>query len=119
MSAREEEPVEENSRYAERLPIGKKEILENFEHETLRRFYRDWYRPDLMAVIVAGDVDPDRVQALIEEHFGGIPAVEQPRERTRFTIPGSNCTLACNSPSWSRRTSFGPPPMRTDTVLFS
>ena len=37
------------SRYAERLPIGKEEVLRSFRPEALRRFYRDWYRPDLMA----------------------------------------------------------------------
>ncbi|MCA9494517.1 MAG: insulinase family protein, partial [Myxococcales bacterium] len=81
------------SLYADRLPIGTEESLKTFDPAALRRFYADWYRPDLMAVIVAGDVDPDRVQALIEEHFGGIPAVEQPRERTRFTIPDHEETL--------------------------
>ena len=45
------------SRYAERLPIGTVESLESFEHEVLKRFYRDWYRPDLMAVIAVGDFE--------------------------------------------------------------
>ena len=49
------------SRYAERLPIGKTEVLEKASPEALRRFYSDWYRPDLMAVIAVGDFDPGKV----------------------------------------------------------
>jgi len=45
------------SKYVDRLPIGTKESLETFEHESIRRFYKDWYRPDLMAVIAVGDAD--------------------------------------------------------------
>jgi zinc protease len=52
-----------DSRYAERLPIGQKEILESAPHDALRRFYRDWYRPDLMAVVAVGDFDPALVEA--------------------------------------------------------
>jgi zinc protease len=43
-----------NSRYAKRLPIGQKEILENFPHKELTDFYKDWYRPDLMALVIVG-----------------------------------------------------------------
>ncbi|NJO91466.1 MAG: insulinase family protein, partial [Chloroflexia bacterium] len=45
------------SRYAERLPIGKKEVVEKCNPQLLRDFYKDWYRTDLMAVVVVGDVD--------------------------------------------------------------
>jgi zinc protease len=76
-----------NSRYAERLPIGKKEILETFKPETLRRFYRDWYRPDLMAVIVVGDIDVDQVEKQLKDRFNRIPGVYKKRERTYAEIP--------------------------------
>ena len=46
------------SRYAERLPIGKIDVIKSFPYDTLRAFYKTWYRPDLMAVIVVGDIDP-------------------------------------------------------------
>jgi zinc protease len=46
-----------NSHYADRLPIGEKEILENFKYDKIISFYKDWYRPDLMSVIVVGDID--------------------------------------------------------------
>jgi zinc protease len=70
------------SRYAERLPIGKEDILRGFSHDTLRRFYRDWYRPDLMAVVVVGDIEPLEAERLIKSHFGALanPAHERPRD---------------------------------------
>ncbi len=83
----------QGSRYAERLPIGKKDILETATAETLRRFYADWYRPDLMAVIAVGDVDPSRLKELIRRHFGRIPAAAAPRERPSFPVPPHAETL--------------------------
>ena len=76
-----------NSRYAERLPIGKKEIIESFEYETVRQFYRDWYRPDLMAIVAVGDFDPDYIYGLMEKHFASIPKKENPRERVMYPVP--------------------------------
>lgn len=61
------------SRYPERVPIGKTEILESFKPETLEQFYKDWYRPELMAVVAVGDFDMDQVEAQIKEKFGRIP----------------------------------------------
>ena len=69
------------SKYAKRLPIGTKENLENFKHESLRRFYKDWYRPDLMAVIVVGDADPDIIEKKIKNHFSHIPTVKNAKKR--------------------------------------
>lgn len=60
------------SRHAERLPIGTEESLRGFDHDALRRFYKDWYRPELMAVFVVGDIKPDEAQARIEATFGGL-----------------------------------------------
>lgn len=60
------------SRYGERLPIGKEEILRNAPHKTFRQFYKDWYRPELMAVVVVGDVETALAMALVKKHFSGI-----------------------------------------------
>ncbi|MEL6134550.1 MAG: pitrilysin family protein, partial [Bacteroidota bacterium] len=76
-----------NSRYAERLPIGKKKVLENFAYEDLRSFYRKWYRTDLMAVVVVGDIDVDQVEKMIKEKFGPIAAPTTPNPRTYYEIP--------------------------------
>jgi zinc protease len=82
-----------NSRYAERLPIGKDEIIQNFNPDAIRRFQKDWYRPDLMAVIAVGDLDVETLEAKIKEHFGDIPAAEKPRKRDVFGIPNHEETL--------------------------
>ena len=69
------------TRYAVRDPIGKEEILRSFKPETLRRFYRDWYRPDLMAVVAVGDADPAEIERQIVAHFGGLRNPEHERAR--------------------------------------
>src|SRR5512140_503961 len=61
------------SRYAERLPIGNEASIMAATPAKLRRFYNDWYRPDLMAVIAVGDFDPKTIEAQIRTHFGNIP----------------------------------------------
>jgi zinc protease len=76
-----------NSRYAERLPIGNKEILDSFAYSTLKKYYDDWYRPDLMAIIAVGDFDKAWIFSLMEKHFALIPAVEKPRERKQYPVP--------------------------------
>ncbi len=81
------------SRYAERLPVGKKEVIETFEHETLKRFYRTWYRPDLMAVIAVGDFDRARIEELIKKHFGPIPPVPNALPRPLYPVPDHEETL--------------------------
>jgi len=70
------------SLYAERLPIGKDPILKSFKYETIRRFYRDWYRPDMQAVIVVGDIDEATAKKMITEHFGNLKNPE--KEKARF-----------------------------------
>ncbi|NOT74715.1 MAG: insulinase family protein [Cyclobacteriaceae bacterium] len=69
------------SKYEKRLPIGTVENLKAFKPEVIKRYYKDWYRPDLMAVAVVGDIDPAAVEALIKKHFEKLkaPAGERPR----------------------------------------
>lgn len=80
------------SKYAERLPIGKDSILKTFKPETLEKFYRNWYRPNLMAVVVVGDIDPADIEKKIKAHFGGFknppaapsrPAITPIKPRTK------------------------------------
>jgi len=82
------------SRYAERLPIGKEEVLRSFTPDTLRRFYRDWYRPDLMAVVVVGDIEPAQAEKLIRAHFGKLKNPKPSRPRTYAEIPRREDTEA-------------------------
>ena len=76
-----------DSRYAARMPIGTPEIIRNFKYDRLKKFYTDWYRPDLMAVIAVGDFDPARMESLIRSHFGPIPMPPSPRPRTIYDVP--------------------------------
>lgn len=71
------------SKYSERLPIGKDSILKNFKAESLIRFYKTWYRPNLMAVIVVGDIDPEYAEKEIIKHFSHFknPANAKPRPK--------------------------------------
>lgn len=81
------------SRYAERLPIGDPEIIEKGSPDALRRFYRDWYRPDLMTVIAVGDVDVAMIEEKIRSLFGDLRNPDDARERTFFDIPSHDETL--------------------------
>jgi zinc protease len=89
-----------NSRYAERLPIGLPEILKSFKHQTLKDFYRDWYRPDLQAVIVVGDIDLDATEARIRELMNGIVPTSNPRVKENYPIPlrTSPAAVVCTDP---------------------
>ncbi|MGE5431613.1 MAG: M16 family metallopeptidase [Syntrophomonadaceae bacterium] len=75
------------SKYAEHNVIGKKEILEKFDYETLKKFYKDWYRPDLLAVIAVGDFDVNTIEEIIKNRFSGITSPEKPREHTLSQVP--------------------------------
>ena len=77
------------SKYADRLPIGKVEVIKSFPHDTLRSFYNTWYRPDLMAVVVVGDIDPKVAEEKVKEYFGRIPKASNPKVRVEFPIPGN------------------------------
>lgn len=82
-----------NSRYAERIPIGKIDILQNFKYETIKQFYKDWYRPNLQAVIAVGDFDIAKVEALIKANFADLKNPENPRPREQYTIPANEQPL--------------------------
>ena len=75
------------SKYAERITIGKPEIIKGAPPATLKRFYDDWYRPDLMAVIAVGDFQPDEVEAKIKAEFGSQQARKSERARPAVQVP--------------------------------
>ncbi len=81
------------SRYAERLPIGDPEIIKTADYETVKRFYRDWYRPDLMALSIVGDIDVDEMEQMIRERFASLSTPADARDRTRFDVPSHTETL--------------------------
>jgi zinc protease len=77
----------EGSRYADRQPIGQPDVIERVQRDQLVRFYRDWYRPDLMAVIVVGDVDRATVARMITSHFSSLTAPSPVRPRPTIDVP--------------------------------
>ncbi len=81
------------SRYAERLPIGDTAVIEGATPAKLKAFYATWYRPGLMNVVAVGDFDPDRVESLIREHFGRIPAHRGAPARPSFPVPPNDTAL--------------------------
>lgn len=85
--------VGKESGYVNRFPIGLPERIRTVTPEPLARFYRDWYRPDLMAVIAVGDFDPQQMEKTIKERFGRIPAASHPRAFTRPPVVRQNKTV--------------------------
>ena len=83
----------QGSRYGQRKTIGDPDILRNASYETLRRFYRDWYRPDLMAVVAVGDFDASAVTKRIQDLFGPMPAAVNPRPQLKPEVPDHAQTL--------------------------
>lgn len=69
------------AKYAQRIPIGVMDVIENFEYKALRDFYHDWYRTDLQAIAIVGDIDVDDMEAKIKAKFSSIPAVNNAPER--------------------------------------
>lgn len=76
-----------NSRYAVRIPIGKTDIINNFQHQTIKDFYHDWYRPNLQAVIAVGDFDVAKVEQLIKDNFSELKNPTNERKREQYGIP--------------------------------
>lgn len=75
------------SRYADRLPIGTMEVIKGCAHERLRTFYKDWYRPNLMALVVVGDLDVDDMEKRIQKVFAPLQNPENPRKKEIFPVP--------------------------------
>ncbi|MBR5393906.1 MAG: insulinase family protein [Bacteroidaceae bacterium] len=77
-----------DSKYANRMPIGTMEVVKNFPYETLRNYYHKWYRPDLQALVIVGDVDPDAIERKLQDMFADIaPAPADAAVREEFPVP--------------------------------
>ena len=79
-----------SSQYAKRDIIGDTAIINNFTHKTLRDYYKKWYRPDLQAIIVVGDVDVDRMEAKIKQLFSDISKKDNFGERPVYEIANND-----------------------------
>jgi len=76
-----------DSKYANRMAIGKMEIINNFKYDTLRSYYHRWYRPDEQAVIIVGDIDTQKMEEKVKSIFSEIPLKENLPERPNFDVP--------------------------------
>ena len=73
--------------YEGRSPIGTLAALQDTNAVELRRFYEDWYRPDLMAIVAVGDLPVDRLEAEVVDRFSDLVGPEDPRERPQPSVP--------------------------------
>ncbi len=76
-----------NSRYSKRTPIGTLDVIMNSKYASLKRFYTDWYRPDLMALVLVGDFDLVETEQKIKSVFDDLNIKSNPKERIHYTIP--------------------------------
>jgi zinc protease len=73
MSDKIDKVLFQGSKYADHNVIGDVSIIDNANPELLRKFYKDWYRPDLQAIIVVGDIDKAAIKSIIEKRFSDLP----------------------------------------------
>jgi len=76
-----------HSRYTMRIPIGIDTVLDNFKRPAIYRFYHDWYRPDLQALIIVGDVNADSLVKVVKTVFGDLKNPAHERLRTKYAVP--------------------------------
>lgn len=82
-----------DSKYADRMPIGKMEVVEHFPYQVLRDYYHKWYRPDLQGIIIVGDIDVDAIEAKIKTMFADIPKPVNPAERVSHPVPDNTAPI--------------------------
>lgn len=82
-----------NSKFSKRNLIGDTFLLSNFKPEVIRRFYKDWYRPDIMSIIAVGDFDVAKIEKMIIDHFSKLQPVNNPRSNEPIDIPFHKQTL--------------------------
>ena len=82
-----------DSKYANRLPIGSIDVINNFKHDEIRDYYDKWYRPDLQGIIIVGDIDPDKVEEKVKALFSKIEMPEDAAEREYFPVPDNDETI--------------------------
>jgi zinc protease len=81
------------SKYPERLPIGTMEVVENFKHQLIVDFYKNWYRPNLMAIVVVGDINPEEMEKLIISKFSKYSNPKKEIKREEYDIPNHKETF--------------------------
>ena len=78
------------TKYEDCMPIGSMDIVDNFPYQDLRDYYQKWYRPDLQAIVVVGDIDVDKMEKKIKKVFSSIPMPKRPAERIYYPVGGND-----------------------------
>ncbi len=78
--------IYKGTKYEDCMPIGSMDIVDNFAYQDLRDYYSKWYRPDLQAIIVVGDVNVDKMEKKIKKTFSSIPMPKKPAERIYYPV---------------------------------
>ena len=78
--------VYKGTKYEDCMPIGSMDIVDNFPYQDLRDYYHKWYRPDLQATVVVGDIDVDKMEKKIKKLFSKIPAAKNPAKREYYPV---------------------------------
>jgi len=78
--------VYKGTKYEDCMPIGSMDIVNNFPYKDLRDYYHKWYRPDLQAIIVVGDIDVDKMEKKIKKLFSKIPVPKNPAKREYYPV---------------------------------
>lgn len=82
--------IYKGSKYEDCLPIGSMDIVDNFPYQDLRDYYQKWYRPDLQAIVVVGDIDVNQVEQKVKTLFSQIPKAVNPAERIYYPVPDND-----------------------------
>ena len=85
--------VYQGTKYEDCLPIGSMDIVDNFPYQDLRDYYQKWYRPDLQAVVIVGDIDVDRVEQKVQRLFSKIPLPKQRARREYFPVTDNDSMI--------------------------
>ena len=81
------------TKYPERMPIGTMEVVQNFSYDTLKDYYKKWYRPDLQGIVIVGDIDVDAVEAKIKDIWSARTLDENRAERVWPVLPDNDTPL--------------------------
>ena len=78
--------IYQGTKYEDCMPIGSMDIVDHFPYQDLRDYYQKWYRPDLQAIVVVGDIDVDKMEKKIKKVFSSIPMPKKPAERIYYPV---------------------------------
>ena len=78
--------IYQGDKYADCMPIGSINVINNFPYKDIRDYYHKWYRPDLQGIVIVGDIDVDTVEAKLKAVFADVQKPVNPAERTYYPV---------------------------------